>query len=321
MEKGVSAHGRAINLEDCATDSDEDGDERALLKKAVNRAQLRQPVSAKHSDNFEPISTQGNELDMQVRSLNELKHLLGEREISDLKGNFITDFCILIIAVLLLSLTPKGDRSSKSDSHLIFGIKGKECGIPIREWLYIAFALRSLRSILGLTKVLLLNGEHYQAKYIFEKVHGGLFWLLFAAWITLGVYLQRRPENMCAHVGETKWLDFTMVILMFVETCLLLWQCKPQVDETTCRECEVMYSSDSNIAILPCSLKHHFHEDCLKKAYYVAKQAQCLVCQSEYTPLFDNNSRHDRNYSSSQRCNTMPDENERKRSELSAAFK
>lgn len=152
--------------------------------------------------------------------------MLGEREINDIKRFFLIDLCMFMLALLLLSLTPKGDRASKS-SHLIFGIKGNECGIPIREWLYIAFALRSLRSLVGLTKILLLNGEQYKYKGIFEKLHGGLFWLGFAAWITFGVYLQRRPENVCAQVGETKWLDFTMIILMFVEACLLLWQCKP----------------------------------------------------------------------------------------------
>ena len=126
---------------------------------------------------------------MQVHSLKELKHILGGREIHDLKRFFLVDLAILILAFLVLSLTPKGNRAVGKDSHLLFGIKGPECGIPIREWLYVAFTLRCVRSMLGLFKIIMIDGDYHQCKFIYDKVHGALGWTAMAAWITFGVYL------------------------------------------------------------------------------------------------------------------------------------
>ena len=192
-------------MEAATSDDDEEVMMQLREEEIALMAMQRDLYKIKKGKNNEPSSF-GTRSTYSIQSLGEecsyaqirLKEV--EDEIFWIKLEFFIDILALLIIVLVLVLTRK---------------RHNECGIPVREWIIVFFAIWLSKSTFNLFKIIILR-RNYDAKISFSATLFVIMNGLLVIWLIVGNIYWFSDSNDCADHDDTLWLNVVMLIILVV---------------------------------------------------------------------------------------------------------
>ena len=124
-----------------------------------------------------------------------------EDEEKKIKNEFFLDMFLLVICIVILEIIKQTDP--------------KGCGIPLREWLMVFFALYFSRSTFQLIKIYVVR-NHSNCRFYYDVTAFVLCNGAMIVWLLYGYSIFYSDTNNCDDFPETAFLNSVMFVILFI---------------------------------------------------------------------------------------------------------